>query len=57
MSVLAQHARGQHQDLVLTEGGRHTKVQIGDRRPVVPRHTEINERTARAILQQMGVSQ
>lgn len=57
MSVLAQHARGLDQDLVLTEGGRHTKVQIGDRRSVVPRHTEINEITARAILRQMGVNQ
>lgn len=33
-----------------TEGGKHTKVALGDRQTVIPRHTEINEYTARGIL-------
>ncbi len=45
-------ARGQHLEMV--EGGSHTKVRIGDNVSVVPRHTEINEITAKAILKQMG---
>nr|WP_281177461.1 hypothetical protein [Janibacter limosus] len=39
------------------EGGSHTKVSIGVRTTVSPRHSEINERTARAVLKQMGVGQ
>lgn len=35
------------------EGGRHTKVRIGDRRSVVPRHREVAEGTARQILKQL----
>ncbi|MDD7541768.1 MAG: hypothetical protein SPK50_05750 [Mobiluncus porci] len=34
----------------LVEGGNHTKVRIGGRTLIVPRHTEINEMTARGIL-------
>ena len=37
------------------EGANHTKVWIGDEQTVVPRHTEINEITAKAILKHMGV--
>jgi mRNA interferase HicA len=37
-----------------TEGGSHTKVQIGDRQSVVARHAEINEITAKAIIKQMS---
>ncbi|CAM4190788.1 hypothetical protein [Janibacter anophelis] len=41
--------------LEIREGGSHTKVSIGERSSVVPRHSEINEMTALAILKQMGV--
>lgn len=41
--------------MTVTEGGNHTKVVIGDARTVMPRHNEINEETAKAILKQMGV--
>lgn len=43
--------------MVTTEGGSHTKVSIGENHTVVPRHNEINEITARAILKQMGAHQ
>jgi mRNA interferase HicA len=37
----------------LTEGGNHTKVSIGNRTEMVPRHNEINEMTAKAIIRQL----
>ena len=37
------------------EGGKHTKVWIGDTQTVIPRHNEINEFTANGILNHMGV--
>lgn len=55
MKRLAQEAKARGESLVITEGGAHTKVQIGADRTVVPRHGEINELTAKAILKQMGI--
>lgn len=55
MKRLRHQARARGVEMVLTEGAKHTKVVIGEARTVVPRHSEINERTARAILKQMGV--
>ncbi len=56
MRRLAKHANKVGADMVLTEGGSHTKVVIGNQRTVVPRHNEVNEMTAKAILKQMGVT-
>lgn len=36
-----------------TEGAKHTKVSLGDKQTTIPRHTEINELTARAILRSL----
>jgi len=55
MKELARHAHALGLPLDVTEGANHTKVRIGDLRTTVPRHREINEVTARAILKQMGV--
>lgn len=55
MKRLADAAKAAGLPMEVTEGGNHTKVSIGDRRTVVPRHGEVNEVTARAILKQMGV--
>lgn len=54
MKRLREMAKAEGLTLATTEGGSHTKVQIGDRQAVVPRHVEINEITAKAILKQMG---
>lgn len=54
---LKAHAKAAGAELLETEGGNHTKVQIGDRQSTVPRHNEINEITAKAILKQMGVEE
>lgn len=41
----------QGSEFITTEGGNHTKVWIGDRQNVVARHSEINEITAKKIIQ------
>ncbi len=51
MKRLKQIAAAQGEELVVAEGGSHTKVQIGSRQNVVPRHNEINEITAKKIIQ------
>lgn len=55
LRLLRDEARRQGVELLVREGGNHTRVAIGDRRSVVPRHAEINEITAKAVLKQMGV--
>lgn len=55
MKRLAAEAKRRGVPMEITEGSNHTKVTAGDRRTVVPRHNEINEITAKAILKQMGV--
>lgn len=55
MMALRRAANERGAELRVVEGGSHTKVSIGVRRTVIPRHAEINEITARAILRQMGV--
>jgi mRNA interferase HicA len=53
MKRLAQIAMAQGLEMHVTEGGNHTKVVIGDRTDVVPRHSEINEMTARSIIRKL----
>ncbi|MGL5859591.1 MAG: type II toxin-antitoxin system HicA family toxin [Angustibacter sp.] len=55
MKQLAKQAKAEGVELEVAEGGNHTRVKIGDRRSTVPRHSEVNELTAKAILRQMGV--
>lgn len=57
MKRLAETAAKKGLPLETKEGALHTKVTIGDRTSVVPRHNEINEITARSILKQMGADQ
>ncbi|MDR1118777.1 MAG: hypothetical protein LBL01_05720 [Bifidobacteriaceae bacterium] len=54
---LTRLAASQGQELVVTEGARHTKVRIGVRWDMVPRHREISEMTAKAIIRQLGGGQ
>lgn len=54
MKRLAKLAKVMGEDMIVTEGGSHTKVKIGAHQVTVPRHSEINELTAKAILKQMG---
>jgi mRNA interferase HicA len=52
MKTLAGIAQANDLPMVVTEGGKHTKVVIGTRTTFVPRHREISELTARAIVKQ-----
>lgn len=54
MKRLRKRASSLGEEMIVSEGGNHTRVTIGDARTVIPRHREINERTALAILKQMG---
>lgn len=57
MKHIAKHAKANGLDVTVTEGANHTKVKVGDKQTTVPRHSEINDITAKAILNQIGVSQ
>lgn len=46
-------AKDENATYLEVEGGGHTKVSFGGKQTVVPRHTEINELTAKAILKHM----
>lgn len=50
MKRLRKMATEQGVELTEREGGLHTKVYLGERFVVVPRHSEINEYTAKGIL-------
>ncbi|KON72616.1 hypothetical protein M768_14000 [Cellulosimicrobium cellulans F16] len=50
---IGKTAKAQGAEAIFTEGGSHTKVRLGDRQTVIPRHNEINEHTARAILKHL----
>jgi hypothetical protein len=47
-------AKAEGVELVMSEGGKHTQVRIGDRVSYVPRHSEVNELTARSIIRHMA---
>ena len=53
MKRIGKIAKAQGVEAVYTEGGSHTKVRLGERQTVIPRHNEINEHTARAILRHL----
>lgn len=53
MKALKKIAKAKGLELEISEGGCHTKVQIGERLTTVPRHSEINELTAKGILREM----
>jgi mRNA interferase HicA len=54
MKRLAEIAKQQGVELDVREGGSHTVVRIGEKVQPVPRHGEINEITAKAIIRKMG---
>lgn len=37
------------------EGGKHTKVYLNGKQSTIPRHREINDFTAKAILKQLAI--
>lgn len=54
MRKLRDIAKAAGAELETAEGAKHTQVRIGDRVSYVPRHSEVNELTARSILRHMA---
>jgi mRNA interferase HicA len=50
---IAEIAKAQDAEAIFTEGANHTKVTIGDRRTVIPRHNEVKEPLARKIIRDL----
>jgi hypothetical protein len=50
---IADIAKAQHAEAVWKEGGSHTKITIGARTTMIPRHNEIKEPLARQILRDL----
>ena len=48
--LIVEHARERGLDVEWFEGANHTKVRVGALQTTIPRHSEINEITARSIL-------
>ncbi|MBW4781923.1 hypothetical protein KZO37_21410 [Rhodococcus fascians] len=56
LKEIRAHAKSIGEEIVLTEGGNHTKVVVGTKRTVLARHNEINEMTVKAIRKQLGMA-
>lgn len=50
MKRLAEIAKDRGEELIVIEGGNHTKVRVGQKMTMIPRHREVSEGTARTIL-------
>jgi mRNA interferase HicA len=57
LALLAEIAATEGVEIEITEGAKHSKVRIGARVTTIPRHREINEITAKAILKQMAATE
>jgi mRNA interferase HicA len=53
LDALKAIAKAEKAQMVVTEGKKHTKVTIGDRVEMVPRHSDVNEQLAKAIIKRM----
>jgi len=53
IAAINQIAKSKGLTPLWTEGGQHSKVTLGSTAVSVPRHNEINEDTAKAILKQV----
>lgn len=51
--IIAQIARRDGLTVTWTEGANHTKVRMGKRVTMIPRHREIKESLARAIIRDL----
>ncbi|MDN8578328.1 toxin HicA [Corynebacterium bovis] len=55
LAAIARYARDNDLPLTVKEGGRHTRIWVGDRYTTVPRHNEIANRLAAQIFKQIGM--
>ena len=54
LKEIRAHAKSIGEEIVLTEGGNHTKVVVGTKRTVLARHNEINEIWTDALIRTTG---
>nr|WP_211579714.1 toxin HicA [Mobiluncus mulieris] len=52
---MSKHAQDNGLNMRVTEGKNHTRIWIGDKYTTIPRHTEIPNQFAKAILKQIGI--
>ncbi|MCO4262530.1 type II toxin-antitoxin system HicA family toxin [Pseudarthrobacter sp. MDT3-26] len=52
LNQLKQTAKDLDVEYTTEEGGRHTRVNVGDNTTFVPRHNEIGEKLAKQIMKQ-----
>lgn len=52
LNKLKRIAKDQGVDYIVTEGGRHTRVDVGENTTQVPRHNEIGDMLAKQIIKQ-----
>lgn len=52
LARLKRTAKDRGVDYTLTEGGRHTRVDVGENTTYVPRHVEIGDMLAKQIIKQ-----
>ncbi|HZC89467.1 MAG TPA: toxin HicA [Mycobacterium sp.] len=57
LTEIRTFAKASGQPITEVEGANHTRVEVGGRRTVVARHSEINELTVKAIRKQLGMPQ
>lgn len=57
LKKLRDYAKTNGLDITEREGGSHTVIKVGEHTTTVPRHGEVNEITAKAILKQIGAEQ
>ncbi|EEJ54462.1 hypothetical protein HMPREF0578_0826 [Mobiluncus mulieris 28-1] len=55
IKTLSKHAQDNGLNMRVTEGKNHTRIWIGDKYTTIPRHTEIPNQFAKAILKQIGI--
>ncbi|MCI1748462.1 MAG: hypothetical protein LKI24_10445 [Acidipropionibacterium sp.] len=57
IKAIASWANANDLEVQWRQGGRHTVVRLGSRGSSIPRHSEINEITARKILKDLGIKE
>ena len=55
LTTIRKHAQNKGLDVVVKEGGNHTRVWVGNKYATLPRHNEIPDRFAKVIFKELGI--
>ena len=55
LKAISNYAKSSNQELIIKEGGNHTRIWVGDRYTTLPRHREIADLAAQRIYKQIGL--